>query len=431
MYAHDLRKWSLAKFLMFQWLPVLMLLVFWCAGAAGLHLNAFPTSSHATNDNIYRFGHLAANPAITNTHQHSQYPYRTSQQIFSNIGDGDATYSNPTSHHQLNEHFGNFHLQRVNGQNVNNYDSQPLTTMMGSRKITKRIERVDDNFETRNRIRRLRLEKSNIETNEDNNGTNDPQPYDRNNSLQTQWAVRLKEKRARTEAHRYRLTHDMSQTVSGNAPLPATTTLSSITSTDILQHQSNSFTSAKLTENSDHLHNRRFRQKSFQLSGRNRRESRHENRQMLQHHQQQQQQQNGGRSKTRRFCTARDPATLAFEAPTVFEGKVRSMSSDRRRNFSVTFEVKEVYKRQLGYKLPLLVRLQFSYRNNSECDIYKETLKPRGYVREELEQGKLYILFVEQIDIGNYTILGQPIKKTRKAVNEVRIGVSEKYGEFD
>ncbi|XP_038117674.1 protein vein isoform X3 [Culex quinquefasciatus] len=130
----------------------------------------------------------------------------------------------------------------------------------------------------------------------------------------------------------------------------------------------------------------------------------------------------------RRYCSARDPATLAFDAPIVFEGKVKSMSSDRRANFSVTFELVAVHKKYTKFYLPSNVRLQFSYRNNSECDIYRETYRERGIVREELEQGKVYFLFVKQIDVGNFTILGQPIRKTRRTTNGVLEGVSEKYG---
>lgn len=132
----------------------------------------------------------------------------------------------------------------------------------------------------------------------------------------------------------------------------------------------------------------------------------------------------------RRYCSARDPATLAFDAPIVFEGKVKSMSSDRRANFSVTFELVAVHKKYTKFYLPSNVRLQFSYRNNSECDIYRETYRERGIVREELEQGKVYFLFVKQIDVGNFTILGQPIRKTRRTTNGVLEGVSEKYGEY-
>ncbi|XP_055620994.1 protein vein isoform X2 [Toxorhynchites rutilus septentrionalis] len=130
----------------------------------------------------------------------------------------------------------------------------------------------------------------------------------------------------------------------------------------------------------------------------------------------------------RRYCSARDPATLAFDAPVVFEGKVKSMSSDRRANFSVTFEIVTIHKKHTKFYLPNNVRLQFSYRNFSECDIYRETYRERGIVREELEQGKVYFLFVKQIDLGNFTILGQPIRKTRRTTSGVLEGVSETYG---
>ena len=105
------------------------------------------------------------------------------------------------------------------------------------------------------------------------------------------------------------------------------------------------------------------------------------------------------------------------------------MSSDRRANFSVTFEIVKIYKQQAGFKLPQNVRLQFTYKNYSECDIYREEFRQRGFVRDELEQGKLYFLFVKQINLGNFTILGQPIKKNRRTANDVSEGVSANYGE--
>lgn len=131
----------------------------------------------------------------------------------------------------------------------------------------------------------------------------------------------------------------------------------------------------------------------------------------------------------KRFCSARDPATLAFEAPTVFEGKVKSMSSDRRNNFSVTFEVINKTKHHNGWELPKNVRLQFAYRNNTECDIYREEFRERGFLKKPLELGKLYFLFVKQVDLGNFTILGVPLKKNNHTIRGVLKGVSDNYGE--
>lgn len=199
-----------------------------------------------------------------------------------------------------------------------------------------------------------------------------------NESLEKLWSIRLREKRARTDEHRRRL--------------------------KAMQPKSKS----KYLENL----------KKINLE-RNRRESRHNFNNNL----------NRNR-KRRRYCSARDPGTLAFETPTVFEGKITSRSSDRRSIFSVTFEIQKIYKKQKEFNLPQSVRLQFLYRNTSECDIYRETFRPIGYVRDELEIGGVYFLFVKQINLGNFTILGQPIHKTEKVMRDVKIAVSEGYGEF-
>lgn len=137
------------------------------------------------------------------------------------------------------------------------------------------------------------------------------------------------------------------------------------------------------------------------------------------------------RKRPRRYCSARDPAQLAFEAPIVFEGKITSMSPDRRHNFAATVQVLNAYKQQIGYqvKREQFVRLQFEYINSSgECDIYREQLRPRGLVRgDELELQRTYLFFVQQIDMRNFTILGQPIRKTRRVIEAVKDAVSENY----
>ncbi|XP_063701957.1 protein vein isoform X2 [Culicoides brevitarsis] len=133
----------------------------------------------------------------------------------------------------------------------------------------------------------------------------------------------------------------------------------------------------------------------------------------------------------KRYCSARDPAVLAFEAPTVFEGKIKSMSHNRQGPYSVTFECVHVHKQPAGFVIPPKVRLRFeTTENRTECDIYRQEFKQRGPIRGDiLEQGKLYFLFVKQIDVGNFTILGQPIRKTKKTEKEVRLGASSNYGQ--
>ncbi|EDW73415.2 LOW QUALITY PROTEIN: vein, partial [Drosophila willistoni] len=166
--------------------------------------------------------------------------------------------------------------------------------------------------------------------------------------------------------------------------------------------------------------------------------------QQQQHHQQQQQhrqqqrkhqRKHRGRQRPGRYCSARDPAQLAFVAPTVFQGTFTSMSADRRVNFSATMKVLHTYKQQTDLQLPQLVRLQFAMPNTSggECDIYREKLKPRGLLRSgnDLEQASdiSYMMFVQQTNPGNFTILGQPIRVTQSVMDSVKMAVSENYAQ--
>jgi len=142
-----------------------------------------------------------------------------------------------------------------------------------------------------------------------------------------------------------------------------------------------------------------------------------------------------GHQRSERYCSARDPAQLAYAAPTVFQGVFKSMSADRRVNFSATMKVQKVYKQQHDLQLPTLVRLQFALSNNSgECDIYRERLLPRGLLRSgnDLQQASdiSYMMFVQQTNPGNFTILGQPIRVTHSVVKSVKMAVSENYGEW-
>ncbi|XP_043950806.1 protein vein isoform X3 [Drosophila biarmipes] len=141
-----------------------------------------------------------------------------------------------------------------------------------------------------------------------------------------------------------------------------------------------------------------------------------------------------GHQRSERYCSARDPAQLAYAAPTVFQGVFKSMSADRRVNFSATMKVQKVYKQQHDLQLPTLVRLQFALSNNSgECDIYRERLLPRGLLRSgnDLQQASdiSYMMFVQQTNPGNFTILGQPIRVTHSVVKSVKMAVSENYAQ--
>ncbi|XP_070071232.1 protein vein isoform X2 [Drosophila takahashii] len=177
---------------------------------------------------------------------------------------------------------------------------------------------------------------------------------------------------------------------------------------------------------------------------RQRKEQRKEQQHQHQHqhksnnHQQQQrrkhQRKHRGHQRSDRYCSARDPAQLAYAAPTVFQGVFKSMSADRRVNFSATMKVQKVYKQQHDLQLPTLVRLQFALSNASgECDIYRERLLPRGLLRSgnDLQQASdiSYMMFVQQTNPGNFTILGQPIRVTHSVVKSVKMAVSENYAQ--
>uniref|UniRef100_A0AAG5D4L1 Protein vein n=1 Tax=Anopheles atroparvus TaxID=41427 RepID=A0AAG5D4L1_ANOAO len=132
----------------------------------------------------------------------------------------------------------------------------------------------------------------------------------------------------------------------------------------------------------------------------------------------------------RRYCSARDPATLAFEAPIVCEAKVKSMS-DRRPIFAATFEIMALHKVPAkGRPLRgLTVRLQFNLTTTNDCDIFRGKFRERGFVREELELGKVYFLFLKpNVRYTNFTILGQPIRKTKRSEAGVLQGVNPNYG---
>ncbi|EDV40307.1 vein, isoform A [Drosophila ananassae] len=160
----------------------------------------------------------------------------------------------------------------------------------------------------------------------------------------------------------------------------------------------------------------------------------HKQKQQQQQRRKQHQRKHRGRQGSGRYCSARDPAQLAFAAPTVFEGVFKSMSADRRVNFSATMKVLKVYKQQRDLQLPQLVRLQFALRNTSgECDIYRERLLPRGLLRSgnDLQQASdiSYMMFVQQTNPGNFTILGQPVRVTNSVLEAVEMAVSPNYAQ--
>ncbi|XP_011305873.1 protein vein [Fopius arisanus] len=165
---------------------------------------------------------------------------------------------------------------------------------------------------------------------------------------------------------------------------------------------------------------------------------------------------NGGNCRGRNWCPDMDISNRAFLSPTVFEGKARSMSSSRTpgSNYAVTFEVKQVYKSQTGFQ-PLRkndsVRLHFrdktskslgnkssicrnenngmvqdgqrvSYEANRVIDYYNQRI-----IRADIKRGKVYLVFVNRVGPRNFTILGEPVLRSKKNEQAVQAVVRPDY----
>jgi hypothetical protein len=366
MNAQTLRRWSPIKIFMYLLLAICSLLVFWCQGASAMHLTPLFNLEHRRR------------------HQQPQSSHFL-------IGSNDSTST--TLHYASPLH----------------YQQQPQKLPAEGR---------------------------------------------HEQGLQKLWQMRMREKRSRIQAHRKQklllqqlLDQHHESSLENNLKLSANPNLNinnlkHLINHNIITHHNGNNNKLNYKFNATGSDGNDERHQLYETlneimanisvaSNRNRRESRFHHQQMPPPSLPQHNSNNVNRrdrQRRRRYCSARDPRTLAFEAPTVFEGKIKSMTPDRQANFSVTVEILKVHKQQANFTLPRQVRLQFAYKNASECDIYREEFRHRGFVRDELEQGKIYFLFVKQISLGNFTILGQPIKKISRTAKDVELGVSERYG---
>ncbi|XP_076661937.1 membrane-bound neuregulin protein vein [Halictus rubicundus] len=152
------------------------------------------------------------------------------------------------------------------------------------------------------------------------------------------------------------------------------------------------------------------------------------------------------------WCPDMDVGNRAYLAPTVFEGKARSMSSVRKpgSNYAVTFEVKQVYKSQPGFP-PLQkndsVRLHFrdksapgkstvcAYDNDGSQQKQQQQQQQQqqqrdnqsGVVRANIKRGKVYLVFVNRVGPRNFTILGEPVIRSKKNEQAVQAVVRPDY----
>ncbi|KZC07408.1 Protein vein [Dufourea novaeangliae] len=147
------------------------------------------------------------------------------------------------------------------------------------------------------------------------------------------------------------------------------------------------------------------------------------------------------------WCPDVDVGNRAYLAPTVFEGKARSMSSARQpgSNYAVTFEVKQVYKSQPGFQ-PLQkndsVRLHFrdksapgkstvcGYDTDGKQQEQQQRDNQSGVVRANIKRGKVYLVFVNRVGPRNFTILGEPVIRSKKNEQAVQAVVRPDYGEY-
>lgn len=133
-----------------------------------------------------------------------------------------------------------------------------------------------------------------------------------------------------------------------------------------------------------------------------------------------------------------DISARAYLAGTIFEGKARSRSSVRNPGglYFVTFQVQHVHKDHSPGTLRIRsqVRLQFREKVNSvvsnRCiQDYNYTSKSLEPVRANIKRGGKYLVFVSGIGPHNFSVLGEPVFRTKKNLQAVRDVLCHNCGE--
>lgn len=129
-------------------------------------------------------------------------------------------------------------------------------------------------------------------------------------------------------------------------------------------------------------------------------------------------------------------AARAFLAGTVFEGKARSRSAVREPGgtYAVTFSVQFIHKDRTPGTLRLRsqVRLQFREKVGAvagkKCgQDYNST--SAGVVRANIKRGGKYLVFVNGVGPHNFTVLGEPVFRSKKNLQAVRDVLCRDCGE--
>ncbi|XP_075233410.1 membrane-bound neuregulin protein vein [Lycorma delicatula] len=123
-------------------------------------------------------------------------------------------------------------------------------------------------------------------------------------------------------------------------------------------------------------------------------------------------------------------AARAYLADTVFEGKARSRSivRDPGGTYAVTFVVQHVHKDSspAALRIRSQVRLRFKEKVGPEppgtpcIQSYNYTRRPGELVRTNIKRGGKYLVFVSGVGPHNFSVLGEPVFRSRKNLQAVR-----------
>lgn len=133
-----------------------------------------------------------------------------------------------------------------------------------------------------------------------------------------------------------------------------------------------------------------------------------------------------------------DIAARAYLAGAIFEGKARSRSADKDPGgmYAVTFSVQHVYKdtNPIALRLRSQVRLNFKEKVGPSppkpcVQDYNYTSRSSELVRANIKSGGKYLVFVSGVGPHSFTVLGEPVFRTKKNLQAVRDVLCQNCGE--
>lgn len=135
-----------------------------------------------------------------------------------------------------------------------------------------------------------------------------------------------------------------------------------------------------------------------------------------------------------------DVSARAYLAGTVFEGKARSRSATKEPGgvYAVTFSVQHVYKDRSPATLRLRSQVRLHFREktggrvSTECvqDYNYTSTSVEGPVRANIKRGGKYLVFVSGVGPHNFTVVGEPVFRSKKNLQAVRDVLCHNCGEY-